>query len=63
MVGEWVGTHHAVIHTGIAVAAAAVLLIVRPLTATVIIWTTLVALLLLLAVQHVARPSHPGHTA
>jgi hypothetical protein len=57
------GSHDKVIHAGIAVAAAAVLLVVRPLTATVIIWTTLVALLLLLAVLLVARPLHPAHPA
>lgn len=62
-VGQWSGSHDTVIRAGIAVAAAAVLLIVRPLTATVITWTTVVALLLLLAVLLVARPSHPGHTA
>jgi hypothetical protein len=62
-VGEWVGSHDAVIQTGIAVAAAAVLLVVRPLTATVIIWTMVAAALLLLAVLLVSRPSHRGQTA
>ena len=62
VVGEWVGSHDAVIHTGIAVAAAAVLLVVRPLTAGVIIGTGVVALLLLLAVLLASRPIHSGHT-
>jgi hypothetical protein len=60
-VGVWIGTHITVIRAGLAVAAAAVLLVVRPLTASVIIWTAVVALLLLLAVLLVSRPAHPGH--
>jgi hypothetical protein len=60
MVGEWVGTHDTLIRWFIAVAAAGVLLVVRPLTATVILWTAVIALLLILVVLFVSRPAPHG---
>jgi hypothetical protein len=62
-VGEWVGSHEMVIRTRIAVTAAVVRLVARPLTASVIIWTAVVALLLLLVVLLISRTLHPAHIA
>ena len=56
-VGEWMGSHNTMIQTAVAVAAGAVLLVVRPLTASVIIWTAVVAVLVLLVVLLVSRPT------
>jgi hypothetical protein len=52
-----------VIRTRIAVTAAVVRLVARPLTASVIIWTAVVALLLLLVVLLISRTLHPAHIA
>jgi len=57
VVGEWTGSHTTLIQAAVAVVAAGVLLVVRPLTASVVIWTAVIALLVLLVVLLVSRPS------
>ncbi|MGV2983812.1 LPXTG cell wall anchor domain-containing protein [Microbacterium sp. AGC85] len=56
-VGEWADAHHSAMLAAIGVIAAAVILFTRPLSSTVITWTTVGALLALLLLQLVRRPA------
>jgi hypothetical protein len=55
-VGDWVSAQRRVLHTLIALAAAAAIILLRPLTITEIIWTLVIAVLALILLSVVERP-------
>jgi hypothetical protein len=57
--GNWVYAQRRILHVLIAVAASAAILLLRPLTAAVILWTLVIAVLALIIVSLVERPEQP----
>lgn len=55
--GEWLHRYHRALWVAIALASAAVLVTVRPLTVALAVWTTLLALLALILVTMLQRPA------
>ena len=60
-VGEWIYAQRRLLHVLIALAAAAAIILLRPLSVADILWTVVIAVLAVIIVSLVERPSGPAH--
>src|ERR1700712_78086 len=58
-VGQWIYAQRVLLHALVAVIAAAIVLFVRPITAGLIVWTLVIAVIVIVILEFVERPPGP----